>query len=97
MTDKDKIVQLKSTMEAIIEARDKAEKICEIACRELVLAFFDGNENKTKLWFKTDNPMLGGISAQAMIDIGRAPKLLQFVVEQMCDHIYYQHHLDKNK
>src|SRR5581483_874817 len=44
----------------------------------LVFEFF-GDEAKTALWFKTPNPMLGGVSPRDMIRFGRYNKLLRFV------------------
>lgn len=34
----------------------------------------------TDLWFRTKNPLLGGITPNAMIRIGRGKKLTKFVV-----------------
>lgn len=34
----------------------------------------------TDLWFKTKNPLLGGVSPDKMIQIGRLKKLTKFVV-----------------
>lgn len=44
-----------------------------------VLAFFGGDETKTKAWFGTANPMLGGAVPAAMIFQGRLAKLARFV------------------
>jgi len=33
---------------------------CFLECYELVMPFFDGDLSKTKLWFESLNPMLGG-------------------------------------
>jgi uncharacterized protein (DUF2384 family) len=45
---------------------------------DLVRGFFK-DEEKTKLWFHTENPMLGGIKPIDMIRQGRSEKLLKFV------------------
>lgn len=49
------------------------------AARRLVLKFFEGDEAKTDAWFATSNPMLGDISPNAMVIIGRDDRLLEFV------------------
>lgn len=45
----------------------------------LVADFFDGDPAKTELWMRTDNPLLGGISPEFMVRIGRSGKLLKIV------------------
>jgi hypothetical protein len=35
--------------------------------------------DRTMLWFRVANPLLGGISPRDMIRIGRFPKLLKFI------------------
>jgi len=37
------------------------------------------DEHRTMLWFQTVNPILGGVSPQAMIKAGRVDKLLKFI------------------
>lgn len=44
-----------------------------------ILWDFFQDTNKVKLWLETDNPMLGGVSPNHMIAIGRAEKLAKFV------------------
>lgn len=44
-----------------------------------VAEFFQGDEEKTKLWFNTPNPLLGGLSPVAMCRAGGVHKLLAFV------------------
>lgn len=46
---------------------------------KLVLDFFKGDKEKTDLWFKSENPLLGGISAATMIECGRYDRLLSIV------------------
>src|SRR5689334_8484861 len=60
------------------------ERFLEIAniC-SLVAQFFDGDANKTALWFKTKNPLLGDISPRDMIRFGRYSKLQRFIQEAM--------------
>lgn len=53
--------------------------------RRLVLKFFDDNEDKTDLWFQSQNPLLGGISPEKMIRAGREERLLIFVQQQLAE------------
>lgn len=46
-----------------------------------VLRFFNGNTNKTNLWFTTLNPMLGGVTPNSMMNTGRGHKLKKFIQE----------------
>lgn len=62
--------------------RDLRARLDEIAniCT-LVAEYFDGDAQRTALWFTTKNPMLGETSPRDMIRAGRAGKLLKFIVE----------------
>ncbi len=62
--------------------RDMRERLEEIAniCN-LVAQFFAGDAQKTVLWFRTKNPMLGDISPRDMIRFGRYDKLRRFVID----------------
>jgi len=40
---------------------------------------FFKDKDKTKLWFETANPLLGEISPNQMMDLGRFQKLGQFI------------------
>lgn len=51
----------------------------------LVAQFFEGDAIKTSLWFKTANPMLGGISPRDMIRFGRYQKLLKFILNALSE------------
>jgi hypothetical protein len=62
------------------QVRDRLGLIANIC--NLVFEFF-GDEAKTALWFKTANPMLGGVSPRDMIRFGRYNKLLRFVTEAL--------------
>ncbi len=50
-----------------------------VELRSLVSAFFKSNEKKTDLWFSTENPILGNVSPDDLISLGKAPKLLKIV------------------
>jgi len=47
----------------------------------LVSEYFEGNPDKTTLWFKTNNPALGGMSPKDMLRFGRYHKLLNFILQ----------------
>jgi antitoxin Xre/MbcA/ParS-like protein len=57
--------------------KDRLREIATLL--NLVAQFFEGDQEKTLLWFKTPNPMLGNISPRDMIRFGRYKKLLKFV------------------
>lgn len=50
---------------------------------EMVAHYFDGDIRKTALWFKMENPALGGISPRDMIRYGRFKKLKAFIQNQL--------------
>jgi len=61
--------------------RDLKERLEEIAViANLVAEYFEGDGEKTALWFRMPNPMLGGLAPRDMIRRGRYNKLLNFVV-----------------
>jgi hypothetical protein len=57
----------------------RLEQIANICA--MVAGHFDGDIEKTALWFRTPNPMLGNISPRDMIRFGRYKRLLKFVTE----------------
>ncbi len=61
------------------DLKDRLEQIANIIA--MVAGYFEGDEQKTSLWFKTPNPSLGEISPRDMIRLGRYKKLLRFVAE----------------
>jgi hypothetical protein len=58
--------------------KDRMEQIA-IIC-SLVAEYFEGDVEKTALWFRAINPMLGNISPRDMIRLGRYKKLQKFIV-----------------
>lgn len=60
--------------------KELARRLKEIAviC-ELIAGYFNGDAEKTALWFQMKNPALGGISPRDMIRFGRYQKLEKFV------------------
>lgn len=63
------------------EVRDRIDEIANVV--SLVAQFFGGDAARTALWFKTPNPMLGGIPPRDMIRFGRYERLLKFVLEAL--------------
>jgi hypothetical protein len=60
-----------------IELKIRLEEIANIV--SLVAEYFEGDPSKTALWFRTTNPMLGGISPRDMIRYGRYKRLMKFI------------------
>ena len=60
------------------EVKDHLEQIYNIC--QLVAEHFDGDRHKTALWFKTMNPLLGGVTPRDMIRFGRYKKLMNFII-----------------
>ncbi len=58
---------------------ERLEQIANIC--SLVAEYFDGDAQKTALWFRTPNPMLGYVRPRDMIRLGRYERLLRFVQE----------------
>lgn len=46
----------------------------------LVAGYFQGDSQKTALWFTVKNPLLGNLSPRDMIRFGRYKRLMSFVV-----------------
>ena len=60
------------------------ERLLEIAnvC-ELVASYFDGNLDKTAMWFKAQNPMFGEMSPRDMIRAGRYQKVIKIIQQTL--------------
>lgn len=56
-----------------------------VEIRRLVLAFFEGDEEKTEVWLKAPNPLLGGTAPETMIAMRREIRLLRFVQDQLTE------------
>lgn len=65
--------------------RELVERIQEWAVALNLVAQFFRDEQKTVLWFKTPNPMLGDITPRDMIKIGRFKKLRQFILNALSE------------
>jgi uncharacterized protein (DUF2384 family) len=59
--------------------RELADRLNEWATALNLVAQFFGDEQKTVLWFKTPNPLLGDMTPRDMIRIGRFRKLRRFI------------------
>jgi putative toxin-antitoxin system antitoxin component (TIGR02293 family) len=59
--------------------KDRLEQIANICA--LVAEYFEGDIEKTALWFKMPNPMLGDISPRDMIRYGRYKRLMKFIAD----------------
>lgn len=57
------------------------ENDIEMEIWNIVYSFFDYRFNKTVNWMRTRNPMLGNVSPNEMIHMGREEKLHEFVME----------------
>ena len=61
---------------------DLAQRLNEIAnIANLVADVFSGDAEKTALWFKTPNFLLGELAPRDMIRMGRYKRLLKFIQE----------------
>lgn len=62
------------------------DRLQEIAMTiNLVAKIFDGDTEKTALWFKAKNPNLGDISPRDMVRLGRFDRLRKVIVNAMAD------------
>ena len=65
--------------------REFQDRIQEWAVALNLVAQFFRDEQKTVLWFKTPNPLLGDIAPRDMIKIGRFKKLRQFILQALSE------------
>ncbi len=65
--------------------RELRDRIQEWAIILNLVAQFFRDEQKTVLWFKTPNPLLGDIAPRDMIRIGRFKKLRQFILQALSE------------
>lgn len=65
--------------------KELQERIREWGVALNLVAQFFRDEQKTILWFKTPNPLLGDIAPRDMIKIGRFKKLRQFILQALSD------------
>ncbi|QWD62184.1 MbcA/ParS/Xre antitoxin family protein [Polynucleobacter sp. MWH-UH25E] len=68
--------------EAIPEqVRDRLEEIGITI--NMVAKVFDGDVEKTAVWFRARNPLLGDVSPRDMIRLGRFERLRKFIITAM--------------
>lgn len=60
------------------DVRIRLEEIANII--SLVAVYFDGDAEKTALWFRTKNPALGNTSPQDMLRMNRHNNLRNFIL-----------------
>ena len=65
--------------------KELQDRIQEWAVALNLVAQFFRDEQKTVLWFKTPNPLLGDIAPRDMIKIGRLKKLRQFILQALSE------------
>jgi hypothetical protein len=53
----------------------------------LVAQFFEGDGDKTSLWFSMPNPLLGGVVPRDMLRIGRFRRLYHFVIDALAENL----------
>jgi hypothetical protein len=61
--------------------RERMEEIASTI--NLVARMFNGDAEKTSLWFKARNPLLGDVSPRDMIRLGRFERLRKFIINAM--------------
>lgn len=70
-------VRLDSRIPQALKVR--LEQIANICA--LVAEYFGGDIERTALWFKLPNPMLGDLSPRDMIRYGRYKRLMKFIAD----------------
>jgi hypothetical protein len=65
--------------------KELADRLNEWALALNMVALFFGDEQKTVLWFKTPNPLLGDMTPRDMIRIGRFKKLRRFIQNALAE------------
>lgn len=66
-----------------IAMRDRLEEIA-VTCN-LVAEAFGGDAEKTALWFKAKNPLLGDVSPRDMVRLGRFDRLRKYIVSAVME------------
>ena len=65
--------------------KELQDRLTEWAITISLVAQFFKDENKTMLWFKTPNPLLGDMTPRDMIKVGRFRKLHRFILNALSD------------
>ena len=81
-------VPVNSIKRGIPIPEDLATRVLEWAVMlEVVAGFFEGDVDKTVLWFKLGNPLLGGLTPREMIRFGRAQKLREIIQDALAGNL----------
>lgn len=83
---KDALLDFKSCLEAHTGRGEGGEELpisIDLYVYEKILNYFNGDHDKTKIWFKTPNPGLGNICPLVMIGLGRTEKLVKFIDDRL--------------
>jgi len=78
-----KSVRFDSAIPAAV--RDRLEEI-GLTCN-MVAQAFNGDIEKTALWFKAKNPLLGDLSPRDMVRLGRFDRLRRYILGAMAEQI----------
>lgn len=65
--------------------RQSANTVLE--AQRLVRTFFEGSRDKTRQWFRSQNPLLGHLSPNELIGLRREEKLLEFIRTQLAENV----------
>ena len=65
--------------------KELEDRIREWAIALATVAQYFKDEQKTILWFKTPNPLLGNITPREMIRVGRFKKLHRFIMDALAE------------
>lgn len=63
--------------------KELEERVREWAIALALVAQYFRDEQKTVLWFKTANPLLGNVTPRDMIRVGRFKKLQRFILNAL--------------
>lgn len=63
--------------------KELEDRVKEWGTALALVAYYFKDEQKTVLWFKTPNPLLGNITPREMIRVGRFKKLYRFIVNAL--------------
>lgn len=68
-----------------VAMRNRLEEIA-VTCN-LVAEAFGGDVEKTALWFKAKNPLLGDVSPRDMVRLGRFDRLRKYIVSAVMERV----------
>lgn len=72
--------ELKAMDSSIITTKlNKSDTEILVSMYKIILDFFKGDHQNTKLWFRSPNLNFGGLSAQSLIQLGKCNKVQLFI------------------